>query len=92
MKLGALLMLAGLAAAGSVPAQTPDGGPPADRQAARAAVMKSCDADIKSLCADKQGREMMACLRENTSKVSTGCSEALAKMPARGGGAAAPAP
>jgi hypothetical protein len=52
--------------------------------------MKACDSEIKSLCADKQGREMMMCLRGNSTKLSAGCSDAMAKMPARGSGGAPP--
>jgi hypothetical protein len=91
MKLGALMMMAALTAAGLAQAQAPDGGPAPDRQAARAAMMKACDSDIKSLCADKQGREVMMCLRSNSTKVSSGCSDAMAKMPARAPGGAPPA-
>jgi hypothetical protein len=91
MKFGTLLMITMLAAAGSAQAQAPDGGPSPDRQAARAATMKACDSDIKSLCADKQGREMMMCLRGNSTKLSSGCSDAMAKMPARPPGGAPPA-
>ncbi len=93
MKLRAMtvMMLAALAAAGSTLAQTPDSAPPPDRQAAREAMMKACTGDIQSLCADKQGREMMMCLRGNSTKLSPGCSDAMAKMPMRPPGAAPPA-
>jgi hypothetical protein len=91
MKIGALLMMTALAAAGLAQAQAPDGGPAPDRQAARQAMMKACDSDIKGLCADKQGRELMMCLRENSTKLSSGCSDAMAKMPARPAGGAPPA-
>jgi len=90
MKVGALLMMAALATAAAAQAQAPAGGGSTDRQAAREAVMKACDSDIKSLCADKQGREMMMCLRGNSTKLSAGCSDAMAKMPARGSGGAPP--
>jgi cytochrome c556 len=91
MKLHALMMVAALAAAGSTLAQTPDNAPPPDRQAARAAMMQACSADIQSMCADKQGREMMMCLRGNAPKLSPGCSDAMAKMPMRPPGGAPPA-
>jgi cysteine rich repeat protein len=91
MKRGAILMMAALAAAGSVQAQAPpDGGGSPDRQAARAAMMKACDSDIKTLCADKQGREVMMCLRGNSTKLSSGCSDAMAQMPMRRPGGAPP--
>jgi hypothetical protein len=81
MKLDALLLVAALAAAGSVQAQTPSSGSPpsADRQAARAAMLQACDAD-KSLCADKQGREVMMCLHSNADKLSAGCKDAMSKL------------
>ena len=50
---------------------------------ARAALMKACAADLKSLCAGKEGREQFMCLRENADKVSPTCKAALAKMPRR---------
>jgi Cysteine rich repeat len=82
MKLDALLLLAALAAAGSVQAQTPSSGSPpsADRQAARAAMLQACDADIKSLCADKHGREVMMCLHSNADKLGAGCKDAMSKL------------
>ena len=55
------------------------GGSPAARQA----MMKACAADAKALCADKAGRELQACLRQNTDKLSPSCGSALAKMPRR---------
>jgi cytochrome c556 len=91
MKLHALLIIAALAAAGSSSAQTPDAAPSPDRQAAREAMMKACSGDIQGMCADKQGREMMMCLRENSAKLSPGCSDAMAKMPRRPPGGAPPA-
>jgi hypothetical protein len=83
MKLDTLLLIAALSAAGagSVLAQTPGSEPPpSDRQAARAAMLQACDADIKSLCADKQGREAMRCLHSNTDKLSAGCKDAMSKL------------
>jgi len=83
MKLNALLLVAALSAAGSVQAQTPPSGgapPSSDRQAAHAAVLQACDADIKGLCADKQGRDLMMCLHSNTDKLSAGCKDAMSKL------------
>ncbi len=93
MKLRALavMMLTALAAAGSTLAQSPENAPSPDRQAAREAMRKACSGDIQSLCADKQGREMMMCLRGNAAKLSPGCSDAMAKMPMRPPGGAPPA-
>ena len=51
--------------------------------AARKAMLQACAADAKSLCADKEGRELAMCLRENTDKLSGPCKAAMAKMPHR---------
>jgi hypothetical protein len=83
MKLDALLLVAALSAAGCLQAQTPPSGgspPSSDRQAAHAAMLQACDADIKSLCAGKQGREVTMCLRSNTDKLSGGCKDAMPKQ------------
>jgi hypothetical protein len=51
--------------------------------------MQACAADLKSLCAGKEGREQFMCLRENADKLSGPCKAAMAKMPRRqrpGGG------
>jgi hypothetical protein len=83
MKRHTLLLIATLAAAASVQAQTPSGSapPPADREAARAAIAKACGADIKTYCSDKQpGRERMMCLRANADKLSGDCKDTLASM------------
>jgi Cysteine rich repeat len=79
MKRRALILLATLAAATCVQAQTPP--TDAQREAAREAIAKSCSTDIKSYCADKQpGRDMMMCLRTNQDKLSGDCKDALATM------------
>ena len=92
MKLFALLAVA-VAGAGLAQAQTPGGPPPsADRQAAREAVMKTCDADLKNYCADKQGREAMMCLRSNSDKLSDSCKSAMSSLRGRGEGSAPPPP
>jgi hypothetical protein len=84
MKLNTLLFISALVAAASVQAQTPpaDGSQQSpERQAARAAFVKACDADIKTLCADKQaGREVLMCLRASEDKVSAGCKDAMSAM------------
>jgi hypothetical protein len=82
MKPRAVLLIAALAAAGLAAAQAPsEGAPSPERQAAHAAVMKACDAEIKSLCADHHGREVMMCLRRNTDKLGAGCKDALSQLP-----------
>jgi len=80
MTFRSLALGAALVAASSVLAQAPPA-PSPEVQAAREAVRKACDSDSKTLCADKQGREMFMCLRSNTDKVSAGCKDALAKLP-----------
>jgi hypothetical protein len=86
MKLASLVLVASLLAAASVQAQAP--APSPEMQAARAAMRKACETDSKTLCADKQGREAMMCLRSNSDKLSPGCKDAMSKMPKP----AAPAP
>jgi len=76
-----LLSVAALASSGSVLAQRPGGSP--EMQAARDAVMKACATEISSVCADKQGRELMMCLRSSTDKESPSCKDAVAKLPQR---------
>lgn len=86
MKLTALSLLSALALAGAAQAQAQSpqgGGMSPEMQAAREAVTKACAADAKTLCQDKQGREMMMCLRENSAKASAPCQDAISKMPAR---------
>jgi hypothetical protein len=81
MKLKAVLLCVSmLASSAAVLAQAPPA-PTPEQQAAREAVLKACDADIKSTCSGKQGREMFQCLRENNDKVSAGCKDAMGKMP-----------
>ncbi len=84
MKLKAMLLCVSLVASAAAVAQAPPA-PSPEMQAAREAMLKSCDADIKSTCSGKQGREMFACLRENNDKLSAGCKDAMAKMPRPGG-------
>jgi hypothetical protein len=78
MKLGSWVLVAAFLAGAAAQAQ--DAVPP-DVQAARAAVRQACEADQKSLCGDRQGREAMMCLRGNADKLSAGCKDALAKLP-----------
>jgi hypothetical protein len=88
MKLRITLGVVALAACASAVAQAPD------RAALQAAARTACDAEIKSMCSDKQGGQVFACLRQNVDKASSDCKDALAKVPAgrRGGAGAAPAP
>jgi len=80
MKLKAMLLCVSmLASSAAVIAQAP--APSPEMQAAREAMLKACDADIKSTCSGKQGREMFQCLRENNDKLSAGCKDAMGKMP-----------
>jgi len=81
MRLKAMLLCVSmLAASAAVIAQAPPA-PSPEMQAAREAVLKACDADAKSTCSGKQGREMFQCLRENNDKLSAGCKDAMGKMP-----------
>lgn len=80
MNLKTLFLSVSLLASATVLAQAPPA-PSPEMQAAREAMMKACDADIKSTCSGKQGREMFQCLRENNDKLSAGCKDAMAKMP-----------
>ena len=80
MKLKAMLLCVSLIASAAAVAQAPPA-PSPEMQAARDAVLKACDADAKSTCSGKQGREMFACLRENNDKLSAGCKDAMGKMP-----------
>jgi hypothetical protein len=82
MKLTPLIVLAALSAAGAAYAQG-GGGLSPEVHAAREAVMKACSTDAQSLCAGKEQREMMMCLRDNAAKLSAPCTEAMSKMPAR---------
>lgn len=79
MKIATLIAIVGLSTAGAALAQdAPAGGPPSPD--ARAAVRAACSADMASLCAGKEGREAMMCIRDNSDKVSAGCKDALSKM------------
>jgi hypothetical protein len=80
MKFRAMLLCVSLIASAAVVAQAPPA-PSPEMQAAREAMLKACDADIKSTCSGKQGREMFQCLRENNDKLSAGCKDAMGKMP-----------
>ncbi|HEY1900320.1 MAG TPA: hypothetical protein VGG49_11040 [Steroidobacteraceae bacterium] len=82
MKLHTLVLLAAAMAAPSVFAQAPPA-PSPEMQAAREAMTKACAGDVASMCSGKEGREMFACLRTNNDKLSPGCKDAMAKMPAR---------
>jgi hypothetical protein len=80
MKLGSVaLVAAALIAAECVQAQAPPA-PSPEMQAARDALRKACADDMTKLCSDKNGREAMQCLRDNSEKVSTGCKDAMAKL------------
>ena len=94
MKIRVLGLLAALAS-GFAAAQTPpapaDGAPDnAQREARHAAILASCDADIKSFCADQQGRGVMHCLRNNSAQLSSACKSALPKGHAPAGAPVTP--
>lgn len=75
-----LIVISLLSVGATAQAQSPPA-PSQEQQAARAAIKQSCAADLKSYCAGKKGHEAMMCLRSNEDKVSTGCKDAMAKMP-----------
>ncbi len=79
--LASLGLCASMLAGAAVFAQ--DQAPPSDFRAAVQAVRQACDSDTKQYCADKQGREVFACLRQNSDKLSQGCKDAMAKLPQR---------
>jgi len=59
--------------------------PSPEMQAAREAMHKACDPDIKKLCPGQEGREAFMCLRENQAKSTKACQDALGKTPRPGG-------
>jgi len=71
-RLGGLVLAALAFSAGTAHAQ--GGMTPAQRQVAQA-----CSADIRSHCANVQrgGGRIIACLRENSEKLSSACRDAL---------------
>jgi hypothetical protein len=79
MKMRMTIFAAALLAAAAAQAQPP--APSPEAQAARDAFRKACAEDTKTLCGDKQGREVFACLRSNADKVSAGCKDAMSKLP-----------
>jgi hypothetical protein len=81
MKIRSLLLVTALVAGECALAQAPD--VPPEVQAAREAVRKACASDMQTLCAGKQGREAMQCMRTNSDKLSADCKDALAKLPRR---------
>jgi hypothetical protein len=85
MKLMPMIVLAALSAAGAAYAQAGGGGGGLSPEvhAAREAMMKACASDAQSLCAGKERRELMMCLRDNAAKLSAPCADAMSKMPAR---------
>ena len=77
--LTALLCLSLTAAATSF-AQAPPA-PSPEMMAAREKMTKACQADMKSLCGGKDGREAMMCLRSAPQdKLSTSCKGAMDDM------------
>ncbi len=76
---------AALFAAGAAYAQDggppPGGGPSPEMRALFQSVRDACANDMKTLCADKQGREAMMCMRQNADKASQPCKDAMSKLP-----------
>jgi hypothetical protein len=84
LKLKSLVLCVSLFASAAVLAQ--EAAPSPEHLARREATRKACDAEIKSTCAGKEGRETFQCLRASPAKLSAGCKDALSKL-----GAPAPA-
>ena len=80
MKLKLLALCVSLFASGAVLAQ--QAAPSPEHLARRGATRKACDAEIKSTCSGKEGRETFQCLRANPDTLSAGCKDALAKLAA----------
>ena len=81
MKLMPMIVLAALSVGTAAFAQdTARPAPTPEMQAARKAVMESCAADRQTLCSGKEGRDAMACMRENAEKLSAPCKDAMTKM------------
>lgn len=81
MKLTPMIVLAALSVGTAAFAQdTARPAPTPEMQAARKAAMESCAADRQTLCSGKEGREAMACMRENAEKLSSPCKDAMIKM------------
>ena len=82
-----LLAAAATMAATAAFAQAPGGGPPPgggpspQMMALFQAVRDACANDMKTLCADKTGREGMMCMRQNVDKASPACKDAMSKLP-----------
>jgi hypothetical protein len=57
------------------------GGPSPEMRALFQQARAACANDMKTLCGDKQGREAMMCLRQNSDKTSQPCKDAMAKLP-----------
>jgi hypothetical protein len=80
LKLKSLVLCISLFASGAVLAQA--AAPSPEHLARREATRKACDAEIKSACSGKEGRETFQCLRAHADKLSAGCKDALANLAA----------
>ena len=49
---------------------------------------RACAADMNTYCSGKTGQERMACMKENSAKLSMPCKAAIAKLPKMQGQAA----
>jgi hypothetical protein len=91
--LRSLLITFAAAAATSVHAQTPAPGGGAESaspevRAARMEAHRACATDMNTYCSGKTGQERMACMKENSAKLSMPCKAAIAKLPKMQGQAA----
>lgn len=79
MKFNSFVLVVSLLTAATVQAQAP--APSPEAKAAHEAFHKACATDVKTLCSDKKGHEVGACLRSNSDKLSASCKDAMAKLP-----------
>jgi hypothetical protein len=79
MRIVTAVLSLSLTVAATAVAQMP--APSPEMMAARDKMTKSCQADMKSLCGGKDGREAMMCLRSAPpEKLSGGCKGAMDEL------------
>jgi len=75
MKLTSFLLLAAFLAGTSIQVQAQRGERVNDQ------VAQACKADIQQLCQGQKGQQAEQCLKNNESKLSSGCKGAISKTP-----------
>jgi len=82
MKLPSAMLIVALVTAQFAQAQTPaPAQPPSDRQAVAKAVKEACKEQAMQICPGQRGRAALACLRDNSDKLTPSCKDAVAKVP-----------